>query len=205
MINRDGHARPRIRSMAVVLALTLFALLPASGWSSPGSPTQTQHAAMVDSDGDGVADEFDPDDDNDGIADDQEGMSSNPGSDILDPGKDSDGDGISNVLDPDDNNNGVTDEEDPQSFPPSGGGGSANPPATGDIPTSPRPVANTGNAADEQGEPAMLIQALPVTGTGGMDGPERLGSILAAIVGVLTTSCTLIVGNRYTKHSTLRM
>ncbi|MBA2469200.1 MAG: hypothetical protein H0V37_07320, partial [Chloroflexia bacterium] len=149
----------------------------------------------VDSDGDGIADEFDPDDDNDGVADDQEGSGGASEPDILDPGKDSDGDGISNVLDPDDNNNAGTDENDPTSFPPSNnGGGSSNPPDTSGGSSNPpaeagtsastsRPIAQPA-AADDSG---YFVQALPVTGAGSEpDRPEP-----HVVLGVLATALWL--------------
>ncbi|MEJ7900670.1 MAG: hypothetical protein WKF63_02440 [Thermomicrobiales bacterium] len=188
MIDRNGIPRTGIRHTWIVLTLALVALWPAAGSASPGSPAHPLQAIAADSDGDGVADDFDPDDDNDGIADDQEGAASNPGSDILDPGKDTDADGIPNVLDPDDNNNGVTDEEDPHSFPPTSGGGSSNPPTGGSPSTPSRPAARTGDAPVEQtgqGDGTMLIQALPVTGSGMTSGAGMLLLTLIATSGIL--------------------
>ncbi|MDQ3442326.1 MAG: hypothetical protein M3490_01775 [Chloroflexota bacterium] len=194
MIDRKGTSRTHSRSICVVLALALFAILPVVGWASPGSPAQPEQAIAADSDGDGIADDFDPDDDNDGIADDQEGAANNPGSDILDPGKDTDTDGIPNVLDPDDNNNGVTDEEDPQSFPPSGGGGSPNPPAAESPTTPPRPASDTSNV---QGKSGVLIETLPVTGTGTLHNPEPLPALLSALAAILGTSSAGLILSLY--------
>ena len=70
---------------------------------------------VVDTDGDGIPDPFDPDDDNDNIPD-----LIDP--DPLDPNvpglPDNDGDGIPDTLDPDDDNDGVLDADDPDPFDP---------------------------------------------------------------------------------------
>ena len=193
MSHRRGSSRTPIRSVFILFGIALFVLLPTTGLASPGWSEHRGPVTAIDSDGDGIADDFDPDDDNDGIADDQEGTSGNPGPDILDPGKDTDTDGIPNVLDPDDNNNGVTDEEDPQSFPPSSGGGSSNPPGTGQPSTSPSP-GSTGTS--NQAEPDLLIRALPVTGAGSLAEENRLPALLAALTTLLGASATLFLAHR---------
>lgn len=215
MIDRNGCTRTRIRSICIVLALALVALLPAAGSASPGSPERPDQAIAADSDGDGIADDFDPDDDDDGITDDQEGASEKPGPDILDPGKDTDTDGIPNVLDPDDNDNGVTDEEDPQSFPPSGnggssnppsgGGGSSNPPTAGSPSTPPRPAANPSvvqSVQDQaQGNRGVLIQALPVTGAGTVRSAASLPTLLTWIAAILGASGSLMFAGQRPTNS----
>jgi len=183
MNHLDGVAR-RSRTLAVCL---LLVLMPTTGLAAPGSPVPRDLPLAADSDGDGIADDFDPDDDNDGVSDDQEGSAGNPGPDILDPGKDTDDDGISNVHDPDDNNNGVTDEEDPASFPSPGGGGSSNPPSSQGPSTAPRqPSTATGG----QTESGTVIRALPVTGTG----PEALRWEIPALLAMLLGSLGAVTG-----------
>lgn len=181
MNHRNGLARPRSRSRILVVCL-LMSLLPAVGLAAPGAPAHREAVLAADRDGDGIADEFDPDDDNDGLADDREGSAGNPGPDILDPGKDTDDDGISNVLDPDDNNNGVTDEEDPTSFPPTGGG-SSNPSGSSQEPStdSGQPSAGAGGQDDS----GLTVRALPVTGTAPSSSPWVIPALLAILCGVL--------------------
>lgn len=202
MSHRSGSSRTRIQSVCILFGIALFVLLPATGSASPADSLGRESQTAIDSDGDGIADDFDPDDDNDGTSDDQEGSAGNPGPDILDPGKDTDDDGISNVLDPDDNNNGVTDEEDPQSFPPTSSGGSTNPPSA-EPSTSPGPSStNTGTSAStststsNQAEPDPLIQALPVTGSGTEIGAELLSTLLAAITTLLAATATVLRAHR---------
>jgi len=190
--HRRGSSRTPIRSVFILFGIALFVLLPTTGLASPGWSEHRAPVTAIDSDRDGIADDFDPDDDNDGIADDQEGTSGNPGPDILDPGKDTDTDGIPNVLDPDDNNNGVADEEDPQSFPPSSGGGSSNPPSS-EPSTSPRP-GSTGTS--NQAEPNLLIRTLPVTGSGSLAEENRLPALPAALTTLLGASATLFLAHR---------
>ncbi len=168
-------------SRTLVLAgIALLTLWPGTGNASPAAPSPHEIVRGADSDGDGIADDFDPDDDNDGVADDQEGSGGASEPDILDPGKDTDSDGISNVLDPDDNNNAVTDENNPTSFPPSNnGGGSSNPPETGGGSSNPPNTASgSSNLPSEAGtsfttshpttseDTGYFVQALPVTGSG---------------------------------------
>lgn len=201
MSHRSGSSRTRSQSVCVLFGIALFVLLPATGSASPADSLGREGQTAIDSDGDGIADEFDPDDDNDGTADDQEGSAGNPGPDILDPGKDSDTDGIPNVLDPDDNNNAVADEDDPTSVPPSGGGSSSSPPSQGPAPDSPRPptVSNTSISthtdintntstitnSNDVGEGPLVIQALPVTGSGPQVSANVLIPALSAIAVLL--------------------
>ncbi len=192
MSHRNGSSPTRIRSVCILFSIALFALLPTAGLASPGGFEHRERPTAIDSDGDGIANDFDPDDDNDGVTDDQEGASGNPRPDILDPGKDTDTDGIPNVLDPDDNNNGVTDEEDPQSFPPSNGGGSSNPPS-GQPSTSSGP-GSTGTS--NQAESDLLIRALPVTGSGSLIEENQLPALLAAMTTLLGAAATLLLTHR---------
>lgn len=180
----DGRTRTRYGLIWILLGFLALALVPASGTAAPAEPGRRDRSAAADSDGDGIADDFDPDDDNDGVADDQEGAE--PGPDILAPDKDTDGDGISNVLDPDDNNNAVTDENDPSSFPPSNGGGSSEPgsggPSTSPPPADPRTDTRGGTGVSSQSD--LLISALPVTGAGsaGQHLPEQLTAVVLALL-----------------------
>lgn len=218
MIHHNESFRTRIRVFIILASIAVFSLLPAAVSASPAESSGPDRAAGVDSDGDGIADEFDPDDDNDGTADDQEGSAGNPGPDILDPGKDSDTDGIPNVLDPDDNNNAVADEDDPTSFPPSGGGSSSSPPSQGPAPDSPRPptVSNTSISthtdintntntstitnSNDVGEGPLVIQALPVTGSGPQVSANVLIPALSAIAVLLGSGGGWLVMVRLTTN-----
>ncbi len=187
----------RFRRAWLLLGVILLTFVPVTGSAAPAAPSRPIEANAADSDGDGIADDFDPDDDNDGVADDMEGSSGNPGPEILDPGKDTDGDGITNVLDPDDNNNAVTDENDPSSFPPSNGGGSSSPsnpsapPAPPQAPSAPR---STSSNSMDQRESAPLIQALPVTGSGADDDFGSIFVPMAALAGILIVSGGWLLG-----------
>lgn len=178
-------------STGIALSL-LWALLPQTVVALPAEPIGRDGLIFVDSDGDGIADEFDPDDNNDGITDDQEGSGNAPAPDILDPGKDSDGDGISNALDPDDNNNSVTDENDPESFPPpvnsggnsgggDGGGGASNPPAQ-------EVTSGAVHQSSESGESGYVIRALPDTGSGAGEQDHVPGTLLVSLASLLAAA-----------------
>ncbi len=192
MSHVDGRPRTYFSPTWVLLGILALALFPASGSAAPAETDRRDRATAADSDGDGIADDFDPDDDNDGVADDQEGAA--PGPDILAPDKDTDGDGISNVLDPDDNNNAVTDENDPSSFPPTSDGGSSGPGAGGPS-TSPRPSNTRPDTSDDDsssGQSDLVIQALPDTGSGSTVAQSSVG-LVAAFATALTATLGVFV------------
>lgn len=179
----------RIVRLGLLTMCALCLLQPAASLAAPGIPTSQTTARAADSDGDGIADDFDPDDDNDGVTDDREGNGANPGPGILDPGTDSDGDGITNVLDPDDNNNAVTDEEDPAPIaPPSGGGGPSNPPSSGSSEPPPAAAPATSSSSNQPG--GVLVRALPETGTG----PQLAGSILTTVFTASAILLSIVTG-----------
>ena len=90
----------------------------AYSYDAAGNRTQKiVTASAVDTDGDGIPDEIDPDDDNDGVDDSSDAFP-------LDPTEweDTDGDGTGNNADLDDDNDGVLDEDDIDPLDPSIGG-----------------------------------------------------------------------------------
>lgn len=160
---------------AVLLALLLGAIQMESSLASPAHSSGSSSTFLaVDSDGDGIPDDLDPDDDNDGIPDsDQGGQGVSSGNGPL---PDSDSDGITDDMDPDDNNNAVTDENEPAL---STSGSNASNPGS---PSSTNP--------DSSGT-QPLVMALPVTGAG-----ESRTSVAAHLAVIMAFSaCAVAVAS----------
>lgn len=163
------------RGVGLVLLAALLTMglrgpqvMAAPGWSGNGT-----FGLAVDSDGDGIPDDLDPDDNNNGISDENE-ASPNPRPDNGGIGDD-DGDGIPNDLDPDDNNNGITDEDEASIPPPASNGGNSG--GSG---------GSSANGGSNDG--GSMIRALPVTGVGtGGDIPVRAFAIAAVVLLLLAT------------------
>ncbi len=73
----------------------------------PAGPAPGGGGSPVDTDGDSIPDELDPDDDNDGVPDVEDDFPLDPNETV-----DSDADGIGDNADPDDDNDGVADADD---------------------------------------------------------------------------------------------
>lgn len=147
-------------SVSCLLVLLALGFSVSSLSASPNAPLWNEPLLAVDSDGDGIPDDLDPDDDNDGISDANEGDPSAPPDNA--PIPDDDNDTIPNDLDPDDNNNGVTDEDDVVA-PVNGSDGGSNGGSAGSGGSN-----AVGDSGSSNGGP-MLISALPVTGSGPSD------------------------------------
>lgn len=104
--------RQRLVSRWPIHSIAIVVLLLIIGWSgqrlaarySIEAPTGSSTLLLIDSDGDGVADEIDLDDDNDGILDTAEGGDT----------ADFDGDGIPNRLDLDSDDDAIPDNHEAQ-------------------------------------------------------------------------------------------
>jgi hypothetical protein len=134
---------------AILFALFLGAFHLEASLASPAPPAGPNVAVAVDSDGDGITDDMDPDDDNDGLPDSSQGGDGTSSGN--DPLPDSDDDDITDDMDPDDNNNAVTDEDEP--VPPPSGGNSSSP-------------GGTSNSGSSSSSDQPLVKALPITGAG---------------------------------------
>jgi hypothetical protein len=134
---------------AILLALFLGVFHLEASLASAAPPAGPNVAVAVDTDGDGITDDMDPDDDNDGLPDSSQGGDGTSSGN--DPLPDSDDDDITDDMDPDDNNNAVTDEDEP--VPPPSGGNSSSP-------------GGTSNSGSSSSGDQPLVKALPVTGAG---------------------------------------
>lgn len=216
--------------MAIRLFPTLFAVvcvLLLAPLAAPTISARNDHVVLalaqpLDTDGDGIPDDVDPDDDNDGVFDfddyaplDQ--TIQNPPADPQDPDgtanegeplhpdsgneydQDSDSDGIPDDLDPDDNNNAIVDGDEPVEEAP-GDEEPAEQPDPVIVPT-PEPLSEvpSGSTREEtaaQLPPAPLapvVTSLPDTGTG-ME--SSLPNLLIAVVAGLGLIAVRIRTNR---------
>lgn len=174
-----------IRSLlrvSFVLALLLASSEPLEYVAAaPQPPSGNDTHTFVDSDGDGIPDELDPDDDNDGIPDVDDSNPlvpdpppDSPGNETTDA--DADSDSIPDILDPDDDNDGVSDDDTPaQSAPANPGDASSSSPGTGSSPGSPSRAFDT-----DDSQP--LVRSLPDTGAGASE--DSLPGLLLTIAGM---------------------